>query len=67
MFQIESFKIICTDSTEILFSLLRSAGLNYHLINRKFFFFPYCALLIDFFIFSETAGPIELKFHMETL
>ena len=30
MFQIASFKIICTDSTEILFSKLTSAGLNYH-------------------------------------
>ena len=37
MFQIASFKIICTDSTEILFSKLRSPGLNYHLPKRKFF------------------------------
>ena len=36
-------KIICTDSTEILFSKLRSAGLNYHLPKSKFFTFPYCA------------------------
>ena len=34
MFKIASFKIICTDSTEILFSKLRSAGLK-----RKFFTF----------------------------
>ena len=40
MFQIASFKINCTDSTEILFSKLRSAGLNYHLPKRKFFPFP---------------------------
>ena len=31
MCQIASFKIICTDSTEILISRLRSTGLNYHL------------------------------------
>ena len=43
MFQIASFKIICTDSAEILFSKLRSAGLNYHLPKCKFFTFPYCA------------------------
>ena len=34
MFQIASFRIICTDSTEILFSKLRSAGLKYHLPKR---------------------------------
>ena len=43
MFQIASFKIICTDSTEILFSKLRSAGLNYHLPKCNFFTFPYLA------------------------
>ena len=43
MFQIASFKIICTDSIKILFSKLRFAGLNYHLPKRKFFIFPYCA------------------------
>ena len=42
MFQIASFKIICTDSTEILFSKLGPAGLNFHLPKRKFFTFPYC-------------------------
>ena len=44
MFQIASFKIICTDSTEILFSQillksfskLGSAGLNYHLPKLSF-------------------------------
>ena len=39
MFQIASFKIICTDSTEIFFSKLGSAGLNFHLPKRKFFTF----------------------------
>ena len=34
-----SLKIICTDSTEILFSKLRSAGLNYHLPNISFSLF----------------------------
>ena len=34
MFQIASFKIICTDSTEILFSKLGPAGLNFHLPKR---------------------------------
>ena len=38
-----SIKIICTDSTEILFSKLRSAGLNYHLPKQNLFTFPYCA------------------------
>ena len=42
MFQIESLKIICTDSTEIFFSKLRSVGLNYHLPKTKFFTDPYC-------------------------
>ena len=35
-------KIICTDSTEILFSKLRSAGLSYHLPKCMFFTFPKC-------------------------
>ena len=63
MFQIASLKIICADSTEILFSKLRSAGLNYHLPKLSFFTDPHCAgrggftiaynsfLLIDFFHF----------------
>ena len=69
MFQIASFKIICTDSTEILlsfsfftdsseilFSKLRSAGLNYHLPKLSFFTDSYCAgvsnkhCLLTFFI-----------------
>ena len=37
MFQTANFKIICTKSTEILFSKLRSAGFNYHLPKGKFF------------------------------
>ena len=37
--QIASFKIICTDPTEIFFSKLRSAGRNYHLLECKFFHF----------------------------
>ena len=45
-------KIICTDSTEILFSqillksffsILGSAGLNYHLPKLSFFTDNYCA------------------------
>ena len=36
MFQIASLKIICTDPTEILFSKLRAAGLNYHLPEPNF-------------------------------
>ena len=43
MFQIASLKIICTDSTEISFSKLRSAGLNYHLPKLSFFADPNCA------------------------
>ena len=34
---------ICTDSTEIFFSKLRSAVLNYHLPKLSFFTDPYCA------------------------
>ena len=50
MFQIASFKIICTDSTKILFSQillnlffskLGSVGLNYHLPKLNFFTDPY--------------------------
>ena len=41
MVKIACFKIIHTDSTEILFSKLRSEGLNYHLPKFKFFTFPY--------------------------
>ena len=46
---------VCTDSTEVFFSKLRSAGLNYNL--PSFFTDSYCAggillaLLIDFFHF----------------
>ena len=36
MFQIASLKIICTDSTEILFSKLGSAALYYHLPKLSF-------------------------------
>ena len=43
MFQIASLKIIFTDSTEILFSKLRSTGLNYHFPKLSFFTDPYCA------------------------
>ena len=38
MFQFASLKIIFTDSTEILFSKLRSAVLNYHLPKLSVFF-----------------------------
>ena len=67
MFQISSFKIICTDSTEILFSQillifspkLGSARLNFHMPKLSFFTDPYCAgvtnkhCLLTFFIVSE--------------
>ena len=36
MFQIASFKNICTDSTEMLFSKLRSAGLSKHKVCLLF-------------------------------
>ena len=42
MFQIASLKMIFTDSTEILFSKLRSAGLNYLFPKLSFFTDPYC-------------------------
>ena len=59
MFQIASFKIICTDSTEIVFSKLRSAGFSCHLPKQSFSLFLtvrggiYKALLVDFFSFSR--------------
>ena len=43
MFQIASLKLIFTDSTEILFSKLCSAGLSYPLPKLSFFTDPYCA------------------------
>ena len=65
MFQIASFKIIFTDSSEICFSKLGSAGLNYHLPKLSFFTDPDCAgvsnkhCLLIFFI-SAT------RFNLET-
>ena len=57
MFKIANLKIICTDSTEMLFSKLRSAGLNYHLPKLSFFTDPYCAgvsnMHIDVFHFQQ--------------
>ena len=41
--QIASLKIICTDSTEIFLSKLKSAGLNYHLPKLSIFTEPYGA------------------------
>ena len=68
MFQIESFKIICTDSTEIMFSKLRSAGLKYHLSKRKFFITvrgvsnKHC--LLTFFILLRCAsGAVKSDFR----
>ena len=74
MFQIASFKIICTDSTKILFSQillkyfffskLGSAGLNYHLSKPSFFTDPYWAgvsnkhCLLTFF-HSHTFSVLE--------
>ena len=43
MFQIASLDLIFTDSTEILFSKIRSAGLNYHLSKLSFFTDPHYA------------------------
>ena len=37
----EFITFVCTDSTEIFFSKLRSAGLNYNL--PSFFYDSYCA------------------------
>ena len=51
---------VCTDSTEIFFSKLRSAGLNYNL--PSFFTDSYCAgvsnkhCLLTFFISLENFG-----------
>ena len=57
MFKTANLKIIFTDSTEILFSKPRSAGLNYHLPKRFFSLTLtdpyYAALLIDFFHFAS--------------
>ena len=47
MFQIASLKIIFTDYTEIFFSKLRSAALNYHLPKLSFFTNLYCVGVSD--------------------
>ena len=74
MFQIAGLKIIFTDSTDILFSKLRSAGLNYNLPKLSFFTDPYCAgsltltvwgvsnkhWLIDFF-HSTLISPVRVQ------
>ena len=57
MFQIANLKIICTDSTEVSFSNLSSAGLNCHLPKLSFFHWPllcrgWLALPSDFFFFK---------------
>ena len=52
---------VCTDSTEIFFSKLRSAGLNYNL--PRFFTESYCAgvshkhCLLTFFIILVNVSP----------
>ena len=67
MFEISSFKIICTDSTEILFSYIllifffktRVCWFELSLARTKFFTDPYCAgvsnkhCLLTFFRFSK--------------
>ena len=42
MFGIANLRIICTDCTEISFSKLRSAGLNYHFPKLSCFTDHYC-------------------------
>ena len=62
MFQIASLMIIFTDSTEMLFSKLTSAGLNNHLPKLRFFTEPYCAgvsnkhCFLTFFIVVAVKG-----------
>ena len=70
-FKIASFKFIYTDSTEILFSKLRSAGLNYHLPKHKFFAVPYCVgvsinkhCLLTFFHFAIFLGLFDLILYV---
>ena len=63
---------VCTDSAEIFFSKLRSAGLNYNL--PSFFTESYCAgvsnkhCLLTFFtlILRSTINDILSKFHSLT-
>ena len=56
---------VCTDSAEIFFSKLRSAGLNYNL--PSFFTESYCAgvsnkhCLLTFFIFLKLHIVVQLK------
>ena len=70
MVKIACFKIICTDSTEILFSKLRSPGLNYHLPKCKFF---HCAgvsnkhCFMTFFIKLRFVIKIFVLFIIECL
>ena len=56
-------------STEILFSKLGSAGLNYNLPKRKLFTFPYCAVsnkrcLLTFFSFEQSLERFTRFFHV---
>ena len=74
MFKIASFKILCTDSIEILFSQilliffskLGSAGLNFHLPKLSFFTDPYCAGrgagLIDYFHCNMVTAMLRFNF-----
>ena len=58
-FGLEKIIFVCTDSTEIFFSKLRSAGLNYNILS--FFTDSYCAgvsnkhCLLTFSIFTSKA------------
>ena len=62
MYQTASLKIICTDSTELLFSKLKPAGLNYHLPKLSFFTDPYHAgaLLSNFFHSKQLKGYAKI-------
>ena len=62
---------VCTDSTEIIFSKLRSADLNYNL--PSFFTVSYCAgvsnkhCLLTFFIFINKLITRMDKFSFSTM
>ena len=72
MFQIASLKI--TDSTEIFFSKLKSAGLNYHLPKLSFFTDPYgagvsnkhCSLTL-FILFKNSVDTDQLAGFIEAI
>ena len=70
MFQIAILRIICTDSSEIFFTKLRSFGLNNQLPKLSFFHYPNCVgvcMLIDSSHFCSNGFKFYTDFLSVTL